>query len=75
MPTPEEDAFETAKGILGEHFPNYAIVAQDSEENIWQDTNNSLIGKCLFQEALHLIEEERKWEDQECEIDWEDDDD
>ena len=72
-----EDAFEKAKAIIGEHFPNYAIVVQYDDGSIWHESNNTLVEKPLYIEALTLIKEERKSEEIEddVDIDWDDEDD
>ena len=72
-----EDAFEKAKAIIGEHSPNYAIVVQYDDGSIWHESNNTLVEKPLYIEALTLIKEERKSEEIEddVDIDWDDEDD
>jgi hypothetical protein len=73
-----EDALEKARGILGEFFPNFAVVVQYEDGSVWHESNNALVGKALLAEALELIQEEKEFEGREledCEIDWGDDDD
>ena len=73
----KEHAFEKAKAIIGEHFPNYAIVVQYDDGSIWHESNNTLVETPLYIEALTLIKEERKSEELEddVDIDWDDEDD
>tara|TARA_R110002153_G_C13329738_1_gene497862 strand:+ start:2137 stop:2382 length:246 start_codon:yes stop_codon:yes gene_type:complete len=75
MPTAEENAFEQAKAILGEHFQHYAIVSQDEEGNVWREGDNDLVEKALYKTALDMIKECEQIESMDCEIDWDDDDD
>ncbi len=72
-----ENAFEQAKAILGEFFPHFAIVVQYEDGSVWHESNNALVEKALYREALNIIKEEKEFEDcaLECEIDWDDDDD
>jgi hypothetical protein len=69
-----EDGFEKAKAILGEHFPHFAIVVQYEDGSIWHEANNSLVEKALYIEALDMLKEERK-ADEEFDIDWDDEED
>ncbi len=57
-----EDAFERAKAIIGEHFPNYAIVVQYDDGSIWHESNNDLVERPLYLEALQMIKEEKQGE-------------
>ena len=69
----EETALEKASALLGEHFINYAIVVQYDDESVWHEGNNSLVEKALYQEALTMIE--RRTEEEESEVVWDEDDD
>ena len=68
-----EEAYEKAKAILGEHFPNFAIVVQYEDGTVWHESNNTLVERALYIEALDMLKEERAGED--YDIDWDDDDD
>jgi hypothetical protein len=70
-----DDALENAKAALGEQFQHYAIVVQYDDGDVWHDSNNALVEKALYKEALTMIKEEREWEDSDVEIDWDDDSD
>lgn len=69
----EEEAFEKAKAILSEHFPNWSISVIDDDDCLKYDYTNYYIGKTLFREALSemnkddldLIWEEAEVEDEE----------
>lgn len=67
-----EDAFENAKAILGEQFQHYAIVVQYDDGSVWHESNNQLVEKALYHEALEMIKEEKEFDDSELEIEWED---
>ena len=67
-----EDGFERAKAILGEFFPNFAIVVQYEDGSIWHEANNDLVEKALYVEALAIIKEEKK-AGEELDIDWDED--
>jgi hypothetical protein len=75
MMSADEDAYEKAKSILGEHFPHYAIVVQYEDGSVWHESNNSLVERALYIEALEMIKEERLIDDSDTDIDWDDDDD
>ena len=70
-----EYGYEAAKAILGEHFPHFAIVVQYEDGSVWHESNNSLVEKALYIEALDMIKEEKRAEDLDLEIDWDDEDD
>jgi hypothetical protein len=70
-----DDALENAKAALGEQFQHYAIVVQYDDGDVWHDSNNALVEKALYKEALTMIKEEREWEDSDVEIEWDDDSD
>lgn len=70
-----DDALENAKAALGEQFQHYAIVVQYDDGDVWHDSNNALVEKALYKEALTMIKEEREWEDNDIEVEWEEDDD
>ena len=74
MATPEEDAIDTVKATLGEHFQNFAIVVQwDCGEVQYEFNNdNKIVGKALFQESLQLMKDERELENEDIEVIWED---
>lgn len=55
-----EDAFEKAKAIIGEHFPNYAIVVQYDDGSVWHESNNTLVEKPLYIEALTMIKKSER---------------
>ena len=67
-----EESFEKAKAILGEQFQHYAIVVQYDDGSVWHESNNQLVEKALYHEALSMIKEEREYDDSDTEIDWED---
>jgi|TARA_E500000318_G_scaffold15861_1_gene16248 hypothetical protein len=71
----EEEAFNQAKALLGEHYQHYAIVVQYDDGSVWHEGNNELVSRALYEEALTMIKEQREWEDSDLEIDWEEDDD
>ena len=75
MMSADEDAYEKAKAILGEHFSHYAIVVQYEDGSVWHESNNSLVERALYIEALEMIKEERLIDDSDVDIDWDDDDD
>jgi hypothetical protein len=70
-----EDGYEKAKAILGEFFPNFAIVVQYEDGSVWHEANNALIEKALYIEALDMLKEEKRAEDTEVDIDWEEEED
>lgn len=67
-----EDGYEKAKAILGEFFPNFAIVVQYEDGSVWHEANNSLVEKALYIEALDMIKEEKRADD-DFEVDWDED--
>ena len=69
-----DEALEQAQAILGEQFQNYAIVVQHDDEEVEYASNNQLMGKALFQEALEQMKEQRELENQDVEVIWEDED-
>lgn len=70
MPDPGDNAIESAKAILSEHFENFAIVVLDSEDLIYPEYSSKVIARQLFREGLAAIgetetaEEEYEWEDE-----------
>ena len=69
--TGTEEAIDRATAVLGEHFQHYAIVVQYDDGTVWHQGNNDLVEKALYQEALNMIQEERDYENEDLEIDWE----
>lgn len=69
-----DDALENAKAALGEQFQHYAIVVQYDDGEVWHESNNSLVEKALYDEALNMMKEEREWADSDVDIEWDDDD-
>lgn len=69
----EENALDQATGVLGEQFQHYAIVVQYDDGSVWHQSNNELVEKALYEEALNMIREEREWADSDVDIDWDDD--
>lgn len=70
-----EEALEQAKAILGEFFPHFALVVQYDDGSVLHDSDNTLVEKALYLEALEMIKDEKEAEGIDCDIDWEDDDD
>lgn len=70
-----EEAFENAKAILGEQFQHYAIVVQYDDGSVWHESNNQLVEKALYHEALGMIREEKEYDDSDIELEWDEDDD
>ena len=68
----DDEALEQVKAILGEHFQHYALVVQYEDGSIWGEGDNDLVTKALHEEALHMIKEQREWEDCDIDIDWDD---
>ncbi len=72
-----EDALEQTTGTLSEFFQHYALVVQYEDGSVLHVSDNALVEKALYSEALEIIEEEKEFEDsdlEDCEIDWDDDD-
>lgn len=73
-----EDSLEKAQSILSEFFQHFAIVVQYEDGSVMHVSDNSLVEKALYKEALGMIKEEKEFEDsdiEDCEIEWEDEDD
>ena len=73
-----EESLEKAKSILSEFFQHFAIVVQYEDGSVMHVTDNALVEKALYGEALGMIKEEKAFEDsdiEDCEIEWEDEDD
>ena len=70
-----DDALENAKAALGEQFQHYAIVVQYDDGDVWHDSNNALVEKALYKEALTMIKEEREGEDSDVETERDDESD
>lgn len=71
-----EDALEQTTGTLSEFFQHYALVVQYEDGSVLHVSDNALVEKALYSEALEIIEEEKEFEDsdlEDCEIDWDDD--
>lgn len=43
-----DDVLDNVRGILGEHFPNFAFVVLDEDGDLYYDYANPLIGEALF---------------------------
>tara|TARA_R110002153_G_scaffold273383_1_gene444198 strand:- start:8893 stop:9180 length:288 start_codon:yes stop_codon:yes gene_type:complete len=74
-----EDALEQTTGTLSEFFQHYALVVQYEDGSVLHVSDNALVEKALYSEALEIIEEEKEFEDSDIidsdlEIDWDDDD-
>lgn len=72
-----EDALEQTTGTLSEFFQHYALVVQYEDGSVLHVSDNALVEKALYSEALEIIEEEKEFDDsdlEDCEIDWDDDD-
>tara|TARA_R110000744_G_scaffold21799_2_gene56175 strand:- start:691 stop:936 length:246 start_codon:yes stop_codon:yes gene_type:complete len=72
----EEEAFDKAKAIISEHFPNWAIVVIDEENSLTYDYTNYYIGKTLFREAISEMNKDDLdiiWDDEEAEVEDEED--
>jgi hypothetical protein len=74
-----EDALEQTTGTLSEFFQHYALVVQYEDGSVLHVSDNALVEKALYSEALEIIEEEKEFEDSDyidsdLEIDWDDDD-
>ena len=52
MSDAEEEAFEKARAILSEHFPNWTIVVIDETDSLKYDYTNYYIGKTLCRETV-----------------------
>jgi hypothetical protein len=73
-----EEAIEKAQAILSEFFQHFALVVQYDDGSVMHVSDNSLVEKALYREALDMIREDKEFEDcelEDCEIDWDDDDD
>lgn len=72
----EEEAFEKAKAIISEHFPNWAIVVLDHEDSLSYDYTNYYIGKTLLRESISEMNKDDLdiiWDDAEAEVEDEED--
>lgn len=72
----EEEAFDKAKAIISEHFPNWAIVVIDEENSLTYDYTNYYIGKTLFRESISEMNKDDLdiiWDDEEAEVEDEED--
>jgi len=73
-----ENALENTRANLGEFFQHFALVVQYEDGSILHMSDNDLVEKALYREALEMMREERAFEDCELEdgdLDWDDDDD
>lgn len=75
-----EDALEQTTGTLSEFFQHYALVVQYEDGSVLHVSDNALVEKALYSEALEIIEEEKEFEDSDIidsdlEIDWGEDED
>lgn len=67
----EEEAFEQARSILAEHFPNWAIVVIDDDDSLKYDYTNYYIGKTLFRESISEMNKDDLdiiWDEEEAEV-------
>jgi hypothetical protein len=67
----EEEAFEKARSILAEHFPNWAIVVIDDDDSLKYDYTNYYIGKTLFRESISEMNKDDLdiiWDEEEAEV-------
>jgi hypothetical protein len=51
IPDDYDEVLDQVKGILGEHFSNYAFVVLDDEGTLYYDYANFRVGRMLFSEA------------------------
>jgi len=51
IPEDYDEILDKVKGILGEHFSNYAFVVLDDEGTLYYDYANFRVGRMLFSEA------------------------
>jgi len=70
-----EEALEQAKATLGEFFTHFAIVVQYDDGSVLHDSDNMLVEKALYLEALDMIKEEKRSESVDYELEWDDEDD
>ena len=51
IPDEHDEVLDQVKGILGEHFANYAFVVLDDDGTLYYDYANFRVGRMLFSEA------------------------
>ena len=47
-----QNAVDQIKGIMSEHFSNYAFVVLEDDGTLFYDYNNHIIGEALFAKSL-----------------------
>lgn len=67
----QDEAVDSIRALIAEHFINFAFVVMDDDGEIYCDYSNHRIGKMLFNESLEEMEcgslcdsEEWFWEDE-----------
>jgi len=47
-----DEILDSVRGILGEHFPNFAFVVLDDDGDLYYDYANRVVGEALFIHSL-----------------------
>jgi hypothetical protein len=67
IPDDYDEVLDQVKGILGEHFANYAFVVLDDDGTLYYDYANFRVGRMLFSEAsadmLSGVDLDISWEE------------